>query len=75
MNPLSLRLAMPDGAVVLLRAVDVVRRTSVGDHVVELRGRLVILAAPGFSSVESHRHSAVVRAIMRRGFLGSIQRP
>src|SRR5215469_61154 len=51
-----------DGAVVLLRAVDVVGRAVVGNHVVELRRGLIILAAPGFAAVEGDGHAAIVGA-------------
>ena len=76
MKPSSLRLAMRDGAVVLLRAVDVVRSAVVGDHVIELRGRLIVLAASRFC----RRRGVTVtppslEAIMRRVFFGSIHRP
>src|SRR5579864_5356579 len=49
-----------DGAVVLLRAVDVVGRAVVGDHVIELRGRLIVLATPGFAAVEGDGDAAIV---------------
>ena len=48
-----------DGRVVLLRAVDAVRRTVIGDDRVELRGRLVVHRAPRAAAVERHRGAAV----------------
>src|SRR5258706_193480 len=39
--------AVGGGGVILLRAVDVVRRPRVGDDVVKLSGWLVVLATPG----------------------------
>src|SRR5947209_16602300 len=38
-----------DGAVVLLRTIDKVRPTVIGNHVIELRGGLVILGGPGLA--------------------------
>ena len=49
-----------DGAVVLLRTVDVVGRPVVGNHVVELRRRLIVLPGPGLALVERDGHAAVV---------------
>ena len=48
--------------VVLLAAVDPVRRAHVRGHVVELRGRLVVHAAPALATVERH-HAATVVAL------------
>src|SRR6202008_2902159 len=59
-----------DGAVVLLRTVDVVGSAAVSNHVVELRGRLVILAAPGFSTIEGDRHTTIVSANHAPGISG-----
>src|SRR5215472_3662055 len=47
-------------AVVLLRAVDVVRPAIVSDHVIELGGRLVVLRGPGIPAVDGDGGSAVV---------------
>ena len=49
-----------DGGVILLRAVDAVGELVVGDHVVELRGRLVLDARPAEAAVERDRGPAVV---------------
>ena len=49
-------------AVVLLRAVDVVRRPSIGGDVVELRGRLILLQRPGLAAVKRDSRSAVIRS-------------
>src|SRR5438128_930796 len=49
-----------DGAVVLLRAIDVVRRTSIGNYVIELRRRLVILAGPSLATIQTHGYAAIV---------------
>ena len=65
-----------DGAAVLLRPVDAVGRRRVGDDVVELRGRLVVLHA---SSSCRHRASPSRRRRWRRSCgaysCGSIQSP
>src|SRR5262245_59444679 len=49
----------PHGAVVLLRAVHVVREIVVESHAVELRGRLVHHARPGASTVVGNGRAAV----------------
>ena len=49
-----------DGAVVLLRAVDAVRRLVVGDDRVELGGGLVVYGAPGLAGVVGDARAAVV---------------
>ena len=49
-----------DRRAVLLRAIDPVREAVVGDHVIELPGRLVVLAAPGLPSVDRQRRAAVI---------------
>ena len=51
-----------DGGVVLLGAIDVVGPAVVGDHMVELRSRLVVLGTPGLSAV-SRDDSAPVIAV------------
>src|SRR3954470_5681854 len=50
-----------DGAVVLLRAEEVVRISIVGDHVVELRRRLIVLPRPALAGVERDGNAAVIR--------------
>src|SRR5882757_8441030 len=49
-----------DGGVVLLRSVDVIRKTVVGGHVVKLRGGLVVNAAPALRTVGRDSGAAVV---------------
>ena len=49
------------GGIILLRAVDVVRRPRVGDDVVELRGRLVVLACPGLAAIQADGNAPIVR--------------
>src|SRR5215470_707825 len=59
-----------DGAVVLLSTVDVVGRAVVSNHVVELRGRLIILTAPGFSGIEGDCHTTIIGANHAAGISG-----
>ena len=40
-----------DGAVVLLRSIDVVRSSSIGNDVIELRGWLIVLPGPSLSAI------------------------
>ncbi len=40
------------GAALLLPAVDPIRKAIVGDHVIELRGRLVVPGAPGCAAID-----------------------
>ena len=49
-----------DCRVVLLGAINVVEKLVVGGYVVELRGWLVVLRAPGLSAVDTDRGSAVI---------------
>src|SRR5207245_1059252 len=49
-----------NAAVVLLRAVDVIRKLAVGDDVVELRRRLVVHGAPGLAAVHADGGAAIV---------------
>ena len=46
----------------MLRAVDVVGRAVVSDHVIELRRGLIVLTTPGFAAVEGDGHAAIVGA-------------
>ena len=48
------------GAGVLLRAVDAVGHGGVGDHVIELRGGLIVLARPVLAAIESYGDATVV---------------
>ncbi len=57
-------------AVVLLRAVDVVGIPIVGDDVVELRGRLIILPRPGGAAVHAHVRAAVIGVDHAAGIRG-----
>ena len=47
-------------AVVLLRAIEIVGERVVGDHVIELRRRLVVLPRPGFAAIHRNGHATVV---------------
>src|SRR5208282_1728375 len=47
------------GGIILLRAVYVVRRPRIGDNVVKLRGRLVVLAGPRLASIKADGNAAV----------------
>ena len=49
-----------DGAVVLLRPVDIIRSTSVGNDVIELRGWLIVFTRPRLSTIEAHGGSAII---------------
>ena len=49
-----------DGAVVLLRAANVIRNVNGRGYVVKLRGR-ILLAGPGFTAVDRNIRAAVVR--------------
>src|SRR5712672_2030121 len=49
-----------DGGVVLLRSVDVIRKTVVGGYVIELRGRLVVNTGPALRAVGRDSGAAVV---------------
>src|SRR5262249_19885343 len=40
-----------DGGVILLGSVDVIRKAIVGNHVIELCGRLILLCGPGLAPV------------------------
>src|SRR2546423_5590279 len=51
----------PDIRVVLLCAVDVIRKRVIDRDVIKLRGRLVLLCRPRFSSVSRNRDAAIVR--------------
>ena len=55
----AVRLGTRGGARVLLRAVDRVGEAAVGDHVVELAGRLVVPGAPGLAAVQRHDRALV----------------
>ena len=50
-----------DARVVLLRAVNVVRKRVINCDMVELRGRLVILRRPRFAAVGRNVYAAVIR--------------
>src|SRR3989442_1191199 len=49
-----------DGAVVLLRPVDVVRSAGIGNDVIELRRGLIVLARPSFASIQTHSDATIV---------------
>ncbi len=49
-----------DARVVLLRTVEAVREAVVDDHVVELRGGLVVVGGPRLAAVHRHLCAAVV---------------
>ena len=59
-----------DGAVVLLRAVNVIRKIVVGDNVIELRGRLVKLSGPVSAAVDGNGGAAVVAVDDAIGIVG-----
>src|SRR5207249_8113717 len=48
-----------DRAALLLPAVDPIRKLIVGDHVVELRGRLVVPRAPGLAAVDRNDRALI----------------
>src|SRR5437763_959446 len=50
-----------NSAVVLLRAIHVVRKPVVGHNVVELCGWLIVLPCPIFPTVHCYSHAAIVR--------------
>ena len=50
-----------DVRVVLLRAVNVIRKRVVDCDVIKLRGRLIILRGPAFSAVDRDAGAAVIR--------------
>ena len=50
-----------NGGVILLRSVNPIRHRIVGNDMVELRRRLIILARPVLATIQSHSHAAVVR--------------
>jgi len=49
-----------NGGVVLLSAVNSIRKAVVGNHMVELRRWLVVLAGPGFSVIDRNRGPSVI---------------
>src|SRR5437899_12684014 len=49
-----------DGAIVLLRAIDVVRRTSISNDVIELCRRLIVIASTGAATIQAHGVAAIV---------------
>src|SRR5436305_12938437 len=49
-----------DGAVVLLRAIDKVGPAVIGNHVIELRGGLVVLGCPGLAAIGGNGGTAVI---------------
>ena len=49
-----------DGAVVLLRAVDVIEKLVVSSNVIELRGRLIFLGRPGLPTINRDCGPSVV---------------
>src|SRR5438132_4662334 len=58
------------GGVVLLRAVDAIRRLRVGDHVIELGRRLVVDGGPAFAAIEGDDRAAIVPVDDPFGVLG-----
>ena len=50
-----------DVRVVLLRAVDVIRKRVVDRNVIKLRGRLIVLCRPGFAAIGRDAGAAIVR--------------
>src|SRR5207247_3383270 len=51
------------GGVVLLRAVDAVRRLGVGDHVIELGRRLVVDGRPALAAIQrSEEHTSELQS-------------
>ena len=59
-----------DGAVVLLRAVDVIREAVICDDVIELRGGLVVLLGPMLAAIEGDGCAAVVALDHAAGVCG-----
>src|SRR5207249_7885726 len=49
-----------DGRIVLLRAVNAIRKIIVGGHVIKLRRRLIILRGPVFSAVDGNCGAAII---------------
>ena len=49
-----------DRRIVLLRAVHVIRIARVGGHVIELRGRLIVLPGPALAAIQADCHAAIV---------------
>src|ERR1700682_1828871 len=49
-----------DGGVVLLRAVDIIRKAVIRDHVIELRGGLIVRLGPVFAAVQGDDGGSVV---------------
>jgi hypothetical protein len=50
-----------DGGIILLCAIDVVRRPRIRDDVVELRRRLVVFTCPGLAAIQADCNATVVR--------------
>src|SRR5439155_14576123 len=63
------------GAVILLRAADLVRHVGGGDHVIELRGRLIVLPRPRRAAVIAYVRAAVVAVDHAGGIVGRGPQP
>src|SRR5262249_38483307 len=59
-----------DGAVVLLRSVNVVGPAIVSNHVIELRGRLIVLRGPGLAAVSGYGCATIVAIDHALGIVG-----
>src|SRR5882672_7502530 len=59
-----------DGGIVLLRAIDAVRKIVVGGHVVELRGWLIPLRGPILTAVDRNGRAAVIAVDDAIGIVG-----
>ena len=59
-----------DRRVVLLRAVEVIEKTIIGGHVIELRRGLGVLAAPGLAAIHGNGCAAVVAVDHPPGICG-----
>ena len=70
MLPSSLRVADANGAVILLRAVGVIREIVVQRDAIELRGGLLILSRPGSPAVGADVGAAVVAFDHPVGIIG-----
>src|ERR1700683_18614 len=58
------------GGVVLLRAVEVIRKSIVRGHVIELRGWVVVFRGPSLAAVDGNRRPAIIAQNDSRRIIG-----